>query len=86
MLQHTTTNTPLHCPLTPPQELGRGNPQMLQQIQAHQAEFLAMINEPVEGAPQDLAAAIEQMAAEAGEGGEGMGGMGEPGRGAGHGV
>lgn len=31
------------------QELGKQNPQLLQLIQEHRADFLRLINEPVEG-------------------------------------
>lgn len=31
------------------QELGKQNPHLMQLIQAHQADFLRLINEPVEG-------------------------------------
>lgn len=31
------------------QELGKQNPQLLRLIQEHQAEFLQLINEPVDG-------------------------------------
>jgi UV excision repair protein RAD23 len=60
------------------QELGRNNPDLLRVINAHQAEFLAMINEPAppDGAP-DVAALVQQLAAGAGgsEEGEGEEGM-----------
>ncbi|CAN6478822.1 unnamed protein product [Victoria cruziana] len=42
------------------QELGRQNPQLMRLIQEHQADFLRLINEPVEGAEGDL---LAQMAA-----------------------
>lgn len=31
------------------QELGKQNPQLMRLIQEHQADFLRLINEPVEG-------------------------------------
>ncbi|GMQ09359.1 hypothetical protein CsSME_00052767 [Camellia sinensis var. sinensis] len=36
------------------QELGKQNPQLLRLIQEHNAEFLQLINEPVEGSEEDL--------------------------------
>ena len=48
------------------QELGRHNPQLLQQINANQTEFVRLINEPIEG-EEDL---LGQMAAAGG--GEGV--------------
>ncbi|KAK1313257.1 putative DNA repair protein RAD23-3 [Acorus calamus] len=46
------------------QELGKQNPGLLRLIQEHQAEFLRLINEPVEGAegnpPEQLAAGMPQ--------------------------
>ncbi|XP_050374444.1 ubiquitin receptor RAD23c-like [Argentina anserina] len=36
------------------QELGKQNPQLVRLIQQHQADFLRLINEPVEGAEGDL--------------------------------
>ncbi|XP_059641255.1 ubiquitin receptor RAD23b-like [Cornus florida] len=36
------------------QELGKQNPQLLRLIQEHQAEFLQLINEPLEGSEGDL--------------------------------
>lgn len=36
------------------QELGKQNPQLLRLIQDHQAEFLQLINEPLEGFEGDL--------------------------------
>ncbi|XP_050234550.1 ubiquitin receptor RAD23b [Mercurialis annua] len=36
------------------QELGKQNPQLLRMIQEHQAEFLQLLNEPLEGSEGDL--------------------------------
>lgn len=36
------------------QELGKQNPQLLRLIQEHQAEFLQLINEPLEGSEGDI--------------------------------
>ncbi|KAJ0667482.1 putative UV excision repair protein Rad23 [Helianthus annuus] len=45
------------------QELGKQNPHLVRLIQEHQADFLRLINEPVEGGENvlgDLAAAMAQ--------------------------
>ncbi|KAM1954511.1 hypothetical protein EV1_023674 [Malus domestica] len=42
------------------QELGKQNPHLMQLIQAHQADFLRLINEPVEGGEGNL---LEQLGA-----------------------
>ncbi|CAK9186855.1 unnamed protein product [Ilex paraguariensis] len=42
------------------QELGKQNPQLLRMIQEHHAEFLQLINEPVEGSEGDLLDQPEQ--------------------------
>jgi UV excision repair protein RAD23 len=56
------------------QELGRNNPDLLRVINAHQAEFLAMINEPAPpGGVPDVAALVAQLGAGAGGGEEGEG-------------
>jgi len=41
------------------QELGKQNPQIMRLIQEHQADFLRLINEPVEGAEGDLLGQLE---------------------------
>uniref|UniRef100_A0A7N0T5X8 Ubiquitin receptor RAD23 n=1 Tax=Kalanchoe fedtschenkoi TaxID=63787 RepID=A0A7N0T5X8_KALFE len=41
------------------QELGKQNPALMRMIQEHQADFLRLINEPVEGAEGDM---LEQLA------------------------
>jgi len=41
------------------QELGKQNPQIMRLIQEHQADFLRLINEPVEGAEDDLLGQLE---------------------------
>ncbi|KAJ8755196.1 hypothetical protein K2173_018994 [Erythroxylum novogranatense] len=42
------------------QELGKQNPQLLRMIQEHHAEFLQLINEPVEGSEGDIFDQAEQ--------------------------
>ncbi|KAG8490507.1 hypothetical protein CXB51_016042 [Gossypium anomalum] len=42
------------------QELGKQNPQLLRQIQEHHAEFLQLINEPLEGSEGDVFDEAEQ--------------------------
>ncbi|XWS19968.1 hypothetical protein CRYUN_Cryun31cG0061300 [Craigia yunnanensis] len=42
------------------QELGKQNPQLLRQIQEHHAEFLRLINEPLEGSEGDIFDQAEQ--------------------------
>ncbi|XP_039070804.1 ubiquitin receptor RAD23b-like [Hibiscus syriacus] len=42
------------------QELGKQNPQLLRQIQEHNAEFLQLINEPLEGSERDIFDQAEQ--------------------------
>ncbi|KFM27698.1 putative ubiquitin receptor RAD23a [Auxenochlorella protothecoides] len=54
------------------QELGRNNPALLEQINANQAAFLAMINEPSAAGGADLETLVQQLAGEY-EGGEGGG-------------
>ncbi|KAK2075618.1 hypothetical protein QBZ16_001726 [Prototheca wickerhamii] len=49
------------------QELGRSNPALLEQINAHQAEFLAMINEPAPEGATDLQSLVRQLASQYGE-------------------
>jgi UV excision repair protein RAD23 len=56
------------------QELGRNSPALLEQINANQQEFMAMLNEPIEGGG-DMASMLQQMLM-AGGGGGGGGGMG----------
>jgi UV excision repair protein RAD23 len=56
------------------QELGRNSPALLEQINANQQEFMAMLNEPIEGGG-DMASMLQQMLmAGGGGGGGGMGG------------
>ncbi|GAB4821647.1 hypothetical protein N2152v2_008693 [Parachlorella kessleri] len=52
-------------------ELGASNPALLQQIQAHQQEFLALVNEPIAPGDPNMEAMLQQMEeAMGGEGGE----------------
>jgi UV excision repair protein RAD23 len=57
-------------------ELGRQNPDLLALINAHQAEFLRLVNEPA--GPEDAGAAAAALAAMEGAGGGEGGGGGLP--------
>lgn len=49
------------------QELGRSNPTLLEQINAHQSQFLSMINEPAPQGATELQSLVRQLASQYGE-------------------
>jgi hypothetical protein len=66
---NTCTRAALYCL---PQELRRQDPQLLQQIQANQGEFMRMVMEPGEGEGDDMAELLQAMAGGAGGGAGGL--------------